>query len=271
MRNHRAKWPSHGKFLGRLCAAVSLATAATFAHGDVECTLAAPDSSEVLLRSGERVTLPVHLAACDGVRVTRGKVVACVQDRRDRLDCQTFGSGTTIVLRATPATADGRGWLGSLIGLLQGDIGAASGVTRGAVEGALPIGPVALIAGNIVLDFTDGALKAADRVEFADAVTGAVVLKVSGGGKHLLDVAVFEPGRSYQWTVMSKSGDSAITGRFSVIDAVELGNVRRQKDALDSLTSADASARSLMLASWLQRNGLAFDAIDTLQRGGFLR
>lgn len=142
-------------------------------------------------------------------------------------------------------------------------------MTREANTG-LPTGPVVLVQGQVDVDFSLPALNGIEYVDFEDTASGERIARVQRSGAHSVDAALFRPGRSYRWTLASPVPMLAPGGRFIIQDPSLASRVREHAQQL-AASGADPAAQALMLATWLDEQGLTYDAQATLRQAGFAR
>jgi hypothetical protein len=246
-----------------------LAATGMAAHAATPCALASTGPAQVMAAGGQPVALPAALADCEGLRVLRGPVVACVQDRRDRLACRTLGEGT-IQARHLPIPGAGRNWLDIVLSLLRGDGDAVTAVSRQGVLTGLPVGTVAFLGAMPEVQPGVGALTAIDRIDFRDASSGEAVITLTRGSAGVLPRELFRPGRAYVWTVRSRDLTfDERSQRFRVLTANESAEVLAEVEQASAEKGPDPAARAVSTAAALSRRGLQFDARQTLARNGF--
>lgn len=242
-------------------AAALAVLAAAGVRAEPACTVAAAGSAEVA-RNGTPVELPALLEDCSGLRVQRGKASVCVQDRRGRLDCRTLKAVSTVTAAAF-SSGTGRGWLESLFALLKGDPTMATAVTRGEPpQMLLPSGPLLLAAGRLQIDFNDPAAAGMQRVVFRNVDGGQVVASVEAYGIQRVAASRFAVGRAYAWE--AQTADGMRVGRFHRVDPASVSPRFHAGTA-----NADAAARALEQAAWLQDRGFAYEARQALRQAGF--
>ena len=239
------------------------------ARAALPCTLAGVGDTAAVMLSGARVVLPALLPDCNGARVTAGKVVACVQDHRERLQCRELVAVATVTATAWPAVGVGSAWLTQVLALLRGSVERSDAISRKPTAAdVLPEGPVAFLEAKMPVDFADEALADVDRIDFTDVLSGERVASVSGPGVQLMDLQrLLRPGRSYSWTLRSNKPEiDETTQRFTYLGAEE-------RQALDEALSAandhgSPTANTLVTAAMMQGRGLSFDAAMLLRSAG---
>lgn len=246
-----------------------LGVAGTGAQAATPCSLTSTGAA--LVMSAKRpVTLPAALSDCEGLRVQRGPVVACVQDRRERLACRTLEGGTTIEARHLPTPGSGRDWLDVVLSLLRGGGEPVGAVSRRTALAGLPAGTVAFL--GVMPEVLPGrsGLQAVDRIDFRDEASGDVVWTLARTSAGPLPREPFRPGRAYVWTVRSSdAGLDEATQRFRVLGTAESAELRTDVERIAAETDAASPALALSVAAMLSRRGLEFDARQTLVRAGF--
>lgn len=259
------------KYLRILLAASSITAgllSAPVAHATTACSIAARGSSLVTL-GGQAVALPATPPDCEGVVVARGEVVVCVQDRRGRLQCRQFAAGSTLSAKLLGPVDASRGWLDVLGELLAGEPRSTGAQNRGDTETALPSGVVAFASGDIMVDPASRWFGEVERIDIIDAESGATVATLRSSGSSVISRRMLVPGRSYAWTIRSRSAAlDETSGRFRVATAEELGVVDREASRIAANELAGPAGRALMLAAWLHKRGLRFDAQQVLRRAG---
>lgn len=241
-----------------------LALACANANAAPACALAGSAQAQVVA-SGATLELPALLVDCDGVKVTAGSVKACVQDARGRLNCRSYGAGSTMAQRDLASAGADTGLLSALLDMLKGKSTNASGVTRSGDAG-LPFGTVVL-ADGLQIDFRRAALTEISHVVIRDAQTNALLARVQRGNAKRVDASAFRAGRSYRWEFASAVPMLAPSGTFTVA-ADELrraAGVQRKRVADMQI---DPTAQALTMALWLSENGLTYEAEQALERAG---
>lgn len=235
----------------------------------VRCSLSDAGSAAAS-KNGAALTLPLVLDDCLGVEVLRGRVVACVQDSRERLTCREMAATTAINASSLPNSGTGRGWLDVVMAVLRGDVARRDAVSRQIEIGDLPRGPVAFVGGPWVVRLGFGPFARVDRIDLTDAQSGERLATLASGETHSLEAReLFRSGRVYAWTL--RSSDSAIddsSGKFTVISAAAFTALERELSQVPSATGIGKSARALMAASVLKEQGFDFDARQWLVREG---
>ena len=255
-----------GLFLRIALSSAALTICAANARASPQCSLAGAAGAKVSV-AGTTIEPPALLPDCNGIKVISGKVTACVQDERNRLSCRTFSSGTTMNEGDLETAGSERGLLVALLELLKGGSTIASAVTREANTG-LPTGPVVLVQGRVDVDFSLPALNGIEYLDFHDTATGDRIARVQSKGPHSVDAALFRSGRSYRWTLASPVPMLAPSGRFIIQDPTLSRRVLEQVQQI-AASGADQAAQALMLATWLDEQGLTYDAQATLRQAGF--
>lgn len=253
----------------RLATVLLLGAVGTGVHAATPCSLASTGAARVM-RAEQPLVLPAALADCEGLRVQRGPVVACVQDRRERLACRKLDGDTTIEARHLPTPGSGRNWLDVVLWLLRGDGDAVGAVSRRSVLAGLPAGTVAFVGDMPEIAPGRAGLEAVDSIDFRDAASGDVVLTLTRTSTGPLSREPFRPGRAYVWTVRSSdAGLDEATQRFRVLGTAESAEVRAEVEQVAADTGTAPVARALSVAAVLSRRGLEFDARQALTRAGF--
>ncbi len=241
---------------------------------DFRCSLIASPAGTVT-RAGSKLELPAQADACEGLRVASGAIIACVQDRRARLQCQTFSAGETLSAKKLRPAPGNKSWELALLDLLRGGESQRPAVTRGpdeAFRAYLPQGSVLLLAPDFVIDFSDPALRETAAIEFrSDAANGPVLTTVSGNGRMRVRTDLFQRGKTYWWSIQTRDAMLPQHGSFLVLGEPSLREARARKASLVAGAAAAARdpAASLPFAEWLAGRNLVFDSAQELLRAGF--
>lgn len=257
------------RLLARLSAMVAALSLSAAACAATECSIAGRDQASVA-KAGTPVKLPALLEDCEGITVTKGEIIACVQDPRGRLRCRTFSATTTLTASGLGPSGTDRGLLDVLMEMLRGEGASVGAVNRSTVESVLPTGVVAFAGGPVDLNFADPRWSDVQRIEFTDVGSGTSVLTLRGPGKASLDPALFSAGRSYAWTLRSISPmRDERTGRFSIARAAEQREAQQEAARISS-DASDPSSQAATIAVWLHSRGLHYDAGRALRRAGLM-
>lgn len=247
---------------------VAISVCAANANASPQCSLAGAAGAKVSV-AGTPTEPPVLLPDCNGIKVISGEVTACVQDERNRLSCRTFSPGATMSERDLGTAGSERGLLVALLELLKGGPTTASAVTREASTD-LPTGPVVLVQGRVDVDFSLPALNGIEYVDFQDTTTNEHIARAQSKGPHSVDATLFRAGRSYRWILASPVPMLAPSGRFIMQDPTLSRRVLERVREI-AASGADQAAQALLLATWLDEQGLIYDAQATLRQAGFTR
>lgn len=233
---------------------------------------ASPSKTRITMANGQDIALPGYADDCEGLKVTQGSVFACTKNRRGLLNCLRFSEGATIGAASFSKAATPKGWHFALLDLMKGGETSSQAVSRGDddAEQALPSGKVALVDGQLSIDFAATALKDVNWLEFREeSASGVVVARIPGVGQRAVDAALFQPGKIYWWVIESATPRLLPAGRFSVADAPEQKRVKRLMGEL--ATVADPVARAIAKSEWLYENGYRYDALQVLKEAKLLK
>ena len=251
-------------------ALVGLSLIALEALATFDCSLIESPEGAVS-QAGKALSLPLQVANCEGVGVTSGTVIACVQDRRSRLICRSVQAGETVTASKFFPGQSMRGWTLALLDIIRGGETERGAVSRGAEQAAacLPRAGVLLLQESFVIDFNDPALDGIETIEFRqDSATGPVIARVSGVGVHTVSRSRFQRGETYWWRALSSSSGLPTMGSFVVLDAKRLRQAQTVEASLAPPGRVDRAARAVMMAEWLYTEGFLFDAAQTLLAAG---
>jgi hypothetical protein len=232
----------------------------------LRCNLVAQGDAAVQL-NGAVVPMPASPADCRNLRVSRGEVVACIEDALGQPLCRAFKQGEIIdAQRFGPVGAGAV--LAALERLLRGGPGAAAGQWRGA-DPLLPSKTVLLLDGRLLVDFSEPDMQGVDAVEIrGDRVDGPLVASAARTpGPTQIEVGSLPPGRNY-WTVLVPAIRPTLAPRrFSVATPQQQQAVLEKLRAFDR-QQAGPLATAMMRAAWLAQENYDYDALATMKTVG---
>lgn len=230
-----------------------------------ECLVIGQGGQAAIQVNGKPQPLPALLSTCDAVKVAKGTVVACTQDRRGRQSCRSFPEGRPIQLDQA-RSPEGSGWMTKLRNVLAGSEASVAAVSRGALS-VLPEGQVLLVTPEMRLEATPGQLDEGDEVEFRTTdVDGPLVAHATvQNGELKLSNRRFKAGMTYWWVVRNKGGTMKGSSRFSTAPSAQMKLAQAEHKRLLQSTDGDRLAAAALFAAWLAEREFPFDVLQVLK------
>jgi hypothetical protein len=237
------------------------------------CSLINRGASEVRDAAGAAVDLPApRLQRCDGLRVSKGTVVACTVTARGRSVCKTYSAGQTVAEAELGRGQEGNGPWYTLGDILQGSPGRVTLVSRGRELRSLPTGAVVLLQPvAIEPDFdADAALRGTQGIDIhRGGPDGRKVATLSARRTPKLETAMLEPGQRYSWRINPAPGGLPAIGEFTLLTEPERRMARQEAERVRKEARGDAAAQAVMWAGWLASRGCGHEAAKVLSEAGF--
>lgn len=229
--------------------------------------------SEVRDAAGSVQPLPApNVAACAGLRIASGSVVACTATRRGQSICHTFKAGQTIGASDLRRGGGGAGAWYTLKDIVSGSPSRGDAVSRGGSKGSLPTGSVVFVEALAVEpDFErDPALRAVESIDVLEGGSrGVKVATLAPHAERSLPTAALKSGRAYSWRINPSPSSLPGTGGFVLVSDAARDKARQELARIRAAADGDAAAQAVMWGGWLASQGYAYEAEDQLKRAGF--